>query len=54
MLFLRRPRGKTPMDRAINEVENALERVGRPVTVGTTLTQLERRSARTRLRRRRT
>jgi len=33
----------TPMDRAINEVENALERVGRPVTVGTTMTQLERR-----------
>jgi hypothetical protein len=31
------------MDRAINEVENALERVGRPVSVGTTLTQLERR-----------
>ena len=24
LLFLRRPRGKTPMDRAINEVENAL------------------------------
>ena len=43
LLFLRRPRGKTPMDRAINEVENALERVGRPVTVGTTMTQLERR-----------
>ena len=43
LLFLRRPRGKTPMDRAINEVENALERVGRPVSVGTTLTQLERR-----------
>ena len=42
-LFLRRPRGKTPMDRAINEVENALERVGRPVSVGTTMTQLERR-----------
>jgi transglutaminase-like putative cysteine protease len=43
LLFLRRPRGKTPMDRAINEVENALERVGRPVSVGTTMTQLERR-----------
>jgi transglutaminase-like putative cysteine protease len=43
LLFRRRPRGKTPMDRAINEVENALERVGRPVSVGTTMTQLERR-----------
>jgi hypothetical protein len=43
LLFLRRPRGKTPMDRAINEVENALSRVGRPVSVGTTMTQLERR-----------
>ncbi|WP_028063200.1 transglutaminase-like domain-containing protein [Solirubrobacter soli] len=43
LLFLRRPRGATPMDRAINEVENALERVGRPVSVGTTMTQLERR-----------
>ncbi len=43
LLFLRRPRGTTPMDRAINEVENALERVGRPVSVGTTMTQLERR-----------
>jgi hypothetical protein len=42
-LFVRRPRGKTPMDRAINEVENALSRVGRPVSVGTTMTQLERR-----------
>ena len=43
LLFLRRPRGKTPMDRAITEVENALRRVGRPVTTGTTMTQLERR-----------
>ena len=43
LLFLRRPRGKTPMDRAINEVEDAMRRVGRPVTDGTTLTQLERR-----------
>jgi hypothetical protein len=43
LLFRRRPRGSTPMDRAINEVENALERVGRPVTTGTTMTQLERR-----------
>jgi transglutaminase-like putative cysteine protease len=43
LLFLRRPRGSTPMDRAINEVENALERVGRPVSVGTTMSQLERR-----------
>jgi transglutaminase-like putative cysteine protease len=43
LLFLRRPRGNTPMDRAINEVENALERVGRPVSTGTTMTQLERR-----------
>ena len=32
LLFLRRPRGTTPMDRAIAEVEDALERVGRPVT----------------------
>ena len=43
VLFLRRPRGKTPMDRAIDEVEDALRRVGRPVSTGTTLTQLERR-----------
>ena len=43
LLFRRRPRGNTPMDRAINEVENALERVGRPVSTGTTMTQLERR-----------
>ena len=43
LLFLRRPRGNTPMDRAIAEVEDALRRVGRPVTTGTTLTQLERR-----------
>lgn len=41
LLFIRRPRGKTPMDRAIAEVEDALRRVGRPVTTGTTLTQLE-------------
>ena len=32
LLFLRRPRGRTPMDRAITEVEDALRRVGRPVT----------------------
>ena len=31
------------MDRAIAEVEDALRRVGRPVTTGTTMTQLERR-----------
>jgi transglutaminase-like putative cysteine protease len=43
LLFLRRPRGNTPMDRAIAEVEDALRRVGRPVSTGTTLTQLERR-----------
>ena len=43
VLFIRRPRGKTPMDRAIYEVEAAMRRVGRPVTTGTTLTQLERR-----------
>ena len=34
LLFLRRPRGKTPMDRAIAEVEDAMRRVGRPVTTG--------------------
>jgi len=43
VLFLRRPRGRTPMDRAIAEVEDAMRRVGRPVTTGTTLGQLERR-----------
>ena len=43
LLFLRRPRGNTPMDRAIAEVEDALRRVGRPVSTGTTMTQLERR-----------
>ena len=43
VLFLRRPRGPTPMDRAIAEVEDAMRRVGRPLTTGTTLTQLERR-----------
>src|SRR3954471_22139144 len=43
VLFIRRPRGPTPMDRAIAEVEDALRRVGRPVTTGTTLSQLERR-----------
>ena len=43
LLFRRRPRGNTPMDRAIAEVEDALRRVGRPVTTGTTMTQLERR-----------
>jgi transglutaminase-like putative cysteine protease len=42
-LFVRRPRGPTPMDRAIAEVEDALRRVGRPVTTGTTLIQLEHR-----------
>lgn len=42
-LFIRRPRGRTPMDRAIFEVEDALRRVGRPVTTGTTLMGLERR-----------
>ena len=31
------------MDRAIYEVEDAMRRVGRPLTTGTTLTQLERR-----------
>ena len=31
------------MDRAIAEVEDALRRVGRPVTTGTTMAQLERR-----------
>ena len=41
LLFMRRPRGKTPMDRAIAEVEAAMRRVGRPVTTGTTLGQLE-------------
>ncbi len=43
LLFIRRPRGATPMDRAIAEVEDALRRVGRPVSTGTTMTQLERR-----------
>jgi hypothetical protein len=43
ILWVRRPRGKTPMDRAIAEVEDALRRVGRPVTTGTTLHELERR-----------
>jgi hypothetical protein len=43
LLFVRRPRGNTPMDRAIAELEDALRRVGRPVSTGTTLTQLERR-----------
>ena len=43
VLFIRRPRGKTPMDRAIYEVEDAMRRVGRPLSTGTTLTQLERR-----------
>jgi transglutaminase-like putative cysteine protease len=43
LLFRRRPRGNTPLDRAIAEVENALQRVGRPVTTGTTMTQLEHR-----------
>jgi transglutaminase-like putative cysteine protease len=43
VLFLRRPRGATAMDRAIYEVEDALRRVGRPVSTGTTLHELERR-----------
>jgi transglutaminase-like putative cysteine protease len=43
LLFIRRPRGGTPMDRAIAEVEDAMRRVGRPVSTGTTLSQLERR-----------
>ncbi len=43
VLFIRRPRGTTPMDRAIAEVEDALRRVGRPVSTGTTLRELERR-----------
>ena len=43
VLFIRRPRGATPMDRAIFEVEDALRRVGRPVSTGTTLRELERR-----------
>ena len=43
VLFIRRPRGATPMDRAIAEVEDALRRVGRPVSTGTTLRELERR-----------
>ena len=43
LLFIRRPRGSTPMDRAIAELEDALRRVGRPVSTGTTLSQLERR-----------
>jgi transglutaminase-like putative cysteine protease len=43
LVFLRRPRGDTPLDRAIAELENALRRVGRPVTTGTTLGQLEER-----------
>jgi len=43
LLYVRRPRGPTPMDRAIAEVEDALRRVGRPVATGTTLLGLERR-----------
>jgi hypothetical protein len=39
----RAPRGGTPMDRAIAELERALRSVGRPVTTGTTLRQLEHR-----------
>ncbi len=42
-LIIRRPRGATPMDRAIAELEDAMRRVGRPVSAGTTLSQLERR-----------
>ena len=43
LLFLRRPRGPTAMDRAIAEVEDAMRRVGRPVSTGTTLMGLEHR-----------
>jgi protein-glutamine gamma-glutamyltransferase len=44
LVALRRgPRGGTPMDRAIAELEWALRSVGRPVRTGTTLSQLERR-----------
>jgi hypothetical protein len=39
----RAPRGGTPMDRAVAELEGALRTLGRPVRTGTTLTQLERR-----------
>jgi hypothetical protein len=40
---LRGPRGGTPMDRAVAELETALRILGRPVKTGTTLFQLERR-----------
>jgi transglutaminase-like putative cysteine protease len=40
---LRGPRGGTPMDRAVAELELALRILGRPVKTGTTLWQLERR-----------
>jgi protein-glutamine gamma-glutamyltransferase len=44
LLALRRgPRGGSPMDRAIAELERALRSVGRPVATGTTLRQLEHR-----------
>jgi hypothetical protein len=44
LIALRRgPRGGTPMDRAIAELEWALRAVGRPVSTGTTLQQIERR-----------
>jgi hypothetical protein len=39
----RAPRGGTPMDRAVAELESALRTLGRPVRTGTTLSQLERR-----------
>jgi transglutaminase-like putative cysteine protease/FtsH-binding integral membrane protein len=39
----RSPRGGTPMDRAVAELEGALRTLGRPVRTGTTLSQLERR-----------
>ncbi len=39
----RAPRGGTPMDRAVAELEAALRVLGRPVRPGTTLTQLQRR-----------
>jgi hypothetical protein len=41
--LLRGPRGGTPMERAVAELEMALRMLGRPVKPGTTLSQLERR-----------
>jgi hypothetical protein len=40
---LRGPRGGTPLDRAVAELELALRTLGRPIKPGTTLSQLERR-----------